>query len=146
MRIGMDFGTTNSGVARYDGARLRHLPLDDAAPNPQVARSALYITHDRQLHFGRAAIDRFYEQNLNRPAQMERVLVGEIELTFAELPAAGRSIRSASAMTEIAAGNHTVALTGERLLPLPAPARNGQLPLRPGERLFGFAEFADWQS
>ena len=67
MRIGMDFGTTNSGVARYDGARLRHLPLDDAAPNPQVARSALYITHDRQLHFGRAAIDRFYEQNLNRP-------------------------------------------------------------------------------
>ena len=56
---------------------------------------------------------------------------------------AGRTIRGAMALTEIAAGKHTVALTGERLLPLPAPARNGQLPLRPGERLLGFA---DWQS
>ena len=94
MRIGMDFGTTNSGIAHYDGehARLRLLPLDPAAPNPQVARSALYITHDRQLHFGRAAIDNYYQQNLNRPVQMERVYVGEIEQTFAELPTFHRDV------------------------------------------------------
>ena len=86
MRIGMDFGTTNSGIAHYDGANLRLLPLDPAAPNPAVARSALYLTHDRQLHFGQSAITNYYEQNLNRPVQLERVHVGEIELTFAELP------------------------------------------------------------
>ena len=86
MRIGMDFGTTNSGIAHYDGANLRLLPLDPDAPSPEIARSALYLTHDRQLHFGRAAIRHYYEQNLNRPVQLERVHVGEIELTFAELP------------------------------------------------------------
>ncbi|MCY4105894.1 MAG: Hsp70 family protein [Chloroflexi bacterium] len=86
MRIGMDFGTTNSGIAHYDGAQLRLLPLDPSAPQAAIARSALYLTHDRQLHFGQEAIRRYYEQNLNRPVQLERVHVGEIELTFAELP------------------------------------------------------------
>ena len=86
MRIGMDFGTTNSGIAHYDGDQLRLLALDPAAPNPAVARTALYLTHDRQLHFGQSAITTYYEQNLNRPVQLERVHVGEIELTFAELP------------------------------------------------------------
>ena len=92
MRIGMDFGTTNSGIAHYDGDQLRLLPLDPDAPNPAVARSALYLTHDRQLHFGRAAIDNYYQQNLNRPVQMERVYVGEIEQTFAELPTFHRDV------------------------------------------------------
>ena len=86
MRIGMDFGTTNSGIAHYDGDQLRLLALDPAAANPAIARTALYLTHDRQLHFGQAAIRHYYEQNLNRPVQLERVYVGEIELTFAELP------------------------------------------------------------
>ncbi len=86
MRIGMDFGTTNSGIAHYDGEQLRLIALDPAAPNPAVARTALYLTHDRQLHFGQSAIQHYYEQNLNRPVQLERVHVGEIELTFAELP------------------------------------------------------------
>ena len=92
MRIGMDFGTTNSGIAHYDGDQLRLLPLDPAAPNPAVARTALYLTHDRQLHFGQSAITNYYEQNLNRPVQLERVHVGEIELTFAELPTFHRDV------------------------------------------------------
>ena len=37
MRIGMDFGTTNSGIAHYDGEQLRLLALDPAAPNSAVA-------------------------------------------------------------------------------------------------------------
>ena len=86
MRIGMDFGTTNSGIAHYDGARLQLLPLAPDSENPQVVRSALYLGRDRHNAFGRAAIDRYYQQNLNRPVQLERVHVGEIELTFAELP------------------------------------------------------------
>ena len=92
MRIGMDFGTTNSGIAHYDGDQLRLLPLDPDAPNPAVARTALYLTHDRQLHFGQSAITNYYEQNLNRPVQLERVYVGEIEQTFAELPTFHRDV------------------------------------------------------
>jgi hypothetical chaperone protein len=84
--IGMDFGTTNSGMSVYDGERLRLIPLDPANRNPSVARSALYITNDRSVYIGRQATDVYYQQNLNRPSKYEKIWVGEIEQTFAELP------------------------------------------------------------
>lgn len=86
MIIGMDFGTTNSGMSVYDGEQLRLIPLDPANRNATVARTALYITNDRAVHIGRDATDVYYEQNLNRPSKIEKVWVGEIEQTFAELP------------------------------------------------------------
>lgn len=92
MIIGMDFGTTNSGMAAYDGQKLRLIPLDSASANPTVARTALYVTNDRQVYIGRQAIDTYYAQNLNRPVQIEKVHVGEIELTFAELPTFVRDV------------------------------------------------------
>lgn len=85
MIVGMDFGTTNSGMAVYDGDQLRLIPLDPANANPHVARTAMYITNDRNVHIGRAATDVYYEQNLNRPFKLERVRVGEVEMTFAEI-------------------------------------------------------------
>jgi len=84
--VGMDFGTTNSGMSVYDGSKLTLIPLDPANRNPHVARTALYITNDSYVHIGRGATDTYYEQNLNRPSKFERVRVGEIEQTFAELP------------------------------------------------------------
>ena len=80
MILGMDFGTTNSGIAVYDGRAVEVLPLDPIAPNPRVARTALYITNDQAVTVGRAAIDRYYEHNLNRPVKMQRIWVGEIEV------------------------------------------------------------------
>ncbi len=80
MILGMDFGTTNSGMAVYDGRAVQVLPLDPAAPNPRVARTALYITNEQGVTIGRAAIDRYYEHNLNRPVKMQRIWVGEIEV------------------------------------------------------------------
>ncbi|MBZ0292826.1 MAG: Hsp70 family protein [Anaerolineae bacterium] len=85
MIIGMDFGTTNSGMAAYDGQKLHLIPLDHANANPTVARTALYVTNDRQVYIGRQAIDTYYTQNLNRPVQFDKVHVGEITLTFAEI-------------------------------------------------------------
>ena len=86
MFVGMDFGTTNSGMSVYDGNKLSLIPLDPANRNPHVARTALYITNDSYVHIGRGATDTYYEQNLNRPSKFEMVRVGEIEQTFAELP------------------------------------------------------------
>ncbi len=86
MIIGMDFGTTNSGMATYDGHQLRLIPLDHTSQNATIARTALYVTNDRQVYIGREAVDTYYEQNLNRPVLIERVVVGEIEQTFADLP------------------------------------------------------------
>jgi hypothetical chaperone protein len=83
--IGMDFGTTNSGIAVFDGQRLQLIPIDPSNQNAAVARTALYITNDRQVFIGRGAIDTYYAQNLNRPVSIEKVRVGEITLTFAEI-------------------------------------------------------------
>ncbi|MBE2271400.1 MAG: Hsp70 family protein [Anaerolinea sp.] len=83
MIIGMDFGTTNSGMAHYDGDTLTFVPIDGSQT---VARTALYVTNERQIYLGRTAVDRYFEENLDRPTRLEMVRVGEITLTFAELP------------------------------------------------------------
>jgi hypothetical chaperone protein len=85
MRIGLDFGTTNSGAAVFDGGQVRVLPLDPASRNPRVIRSLLYITRDQEAFIGQEAMDTYYRQNVGRPSKMVRQRVGEIELTFAEL-------------------------------------------------------------
>ena len=85
MRIGVDFGTTNSGAAFYDGRQVHAFAIDPASQDPTVMRSTLYITHDHQLSMGREAIDTYYRQNVGRPSKMVRQYVGEIEMTFAEV-------------------------------------------------------------
>ena len=84
MIVGMDFGTTNSGLAVYDGQRLQLLPIDPANANPRVARTALYLTNDQSLTIGRAAVDTYFSHNLGRPVRMERTWVGEISVAWAD--------------------------------------------------------------
>ncbi len=78
--IGMDFGTTNSGMAVYDGQNVNILPLDPASSNPRVARTALYITNEQHITIGRAAVNEYFERNLGRASKLQRVWVGEIEV------------------------------------------------------------------
>lgn len=80
MIIGMDFGTTNSGMAVYDGRAVNILPLDPSSPNPKVARTALYITNEQAVMIGRAAIDHYFEHNIGRAVKMQKLWVGEIEV------------------------------------------------------------------
>jgi len=83
--IGMDFGTTNSGLATFDG-QIRILPMDEAnAPAPQVLRTTLYISRQNQYYIGRQAIDEHYRRNQGRPVKLRREYVGEIQMTFAEV-------------------------------------------------------------
>jgi len=85
MIIGMDFGTTNSGMAVYDGQRVQLLDIDPTNTNSKVARTALYLTNDQNVFVGREAVDRYFEHNLGRPVKMERVWVGEIEVTVSDM-------------------------------------------------------------
>jgi hypothetical chaperone protein len=81
----MDFGTTNSGVATFDG-QVHLLPLDPAnSVNPAVVRTMLYISNRHQYLYGRAAINEYYERNHGRPVKLRREYVGEISLTYADL-------------------------------------------------------------
>jgi hypothetical chaperone protein len=85
MRIGLDFGTTNSGAATFDGQRVRVFPLDPDSHDPTVIRSTLYVTRDHQISIGQEAINDYYRQNVGRPSRMVRQYIGEIEMTFAEI-------------------------------------------------------------
>ncbi len=86
MRIGIDFGTTNSGAAARTGGYVRVLPLDRVGSNPTVIPTTLYITREHEISIGREAIETYYRQNIGRPSKMVRRYVGEIEMVFAELP------------------------------------------------------------
>lgn len=97
MHIGLDFGTTNSGAAVFDGQRVHVFPLERSAGSssrdpqspaghdPTVLRSTLYVTRDHDIFVGREAIDTYYRQNVGRPSKMVRQYIGEIEMTFAEI-------------------------------------------------------------
>ena len=80
MIVGMDFGTTNSGMAVYDGRSVNVLNIDPSNANPRVARTAIYVTVDHAVHIGRAAVDRYFEQNVGRAVKMRKVWVGELEI------------------------------------------------------------------
>lgn len=85
MRIGLDFGTTNSAAAIHDGRRVHALPLDPAAHDPAVVRSTLYVTRHQAVYIGQEAIDAYYAQNTGRPSRMLRKYVGDIEMTFGDV-------------------------------------------------------------
>ncbi|MEW5987273.1 MAG: Hsp70 family protein [Chloroflexota bacterium] len=85
MIIGMDFGTTNSGMAVYDGRQVHLLPLDPANANPSVIRTALYVGNDASVTVGRAAVNRYFVQNTGRSARLQKVRVGEIEVRGADM-------------------------------------------------------------
>ncbi|RIK37642.1 MAG: molecular chaperone, partial [Chloroflexi bacterium] len=92
MIAGMDFGTTHSGMALFDGQQLRAIPLNPLDPGDRVTPTVLYITNDQQITFGRSAINAYFDQNLGRPSKLEKVWVGEITQTFAELPTFVRDV------------------------------------------------------
>jgi hypothetical chaperone protein len=85
MHIGLDFGTTNSGAAVFDGKRVHVFPLDSASRDPGVVRSVLYITREQEVFVGQEAVDEYYRQNVGRPSRMVRQYVGEVEITMGDV-------------------------------------------------------------
>lgn len=91
MIIGMDFGTTNSGLALFDG-RVRLLPVDPAGAIPQIVPTTLYLSRGYQPFIGREAIEEYYEMNQGRPVHLRREYVGTISLTYADLGTFARDV------------------------------------------------------
>ncbi len=85
MIAGMDFGTTNSGMAVYNGRSLHILPLDPDSPNPRVLPTALYVTNEQRVLIGQTAVATYFTQNLNRPTKLRRVWIGEMEIFGADM-------------------------------------------------------------
>lgn len=83
--IGLDFGTSNSGVAIYDGEKVRLLPLDRQNVLPEVVKSILYIDRNYRHYIGQEAIELYYRHNVNRLRRYVKKRAGEIEYRGAEM-------------------------------------------------------------
>lgn len=71
--IGIDFGTTNSVAAIYDGVKVTLVPLEGADP---VMPSATYIDADLQTETGQAAINRYIADNTGRTVELVPEVIG----------------------------------------------------------------------
>jgi hypothetical chaperone protein len=85
MRVGLDWGTTNSSAAVYDGAQVRLLAIDPAGVSPSIMRSALFITREGVPFAGREAIDRFTMGNVGRTIDYRWQYIGHAVVTFADV-------------------------------------------------------------
>lgn len=72
--VGIDFGTSNSTAAIFDGARITLVPLEDANP---IMPSASYIDRDFITCTGQEAIDTYIARNQGRKVEMSVEVLGE---------------------------------------------------------------------
>lgn len=72
--VGIDFGTTNSAAAVYDGETLVLVDLGPAGP---IMPSATYIDRDLQTLTGQTAIDHYIQDNTGRTVEMIPEVIGE---------------------------------------------------------------------
>ena len=83
IRIGIDFGTTNTSAAYYDGSQIQPIALDAANANPNLLRSMIYVTRTQQTYLGLKAVETFLAQDTGREVIYEEKVVGTITNTVA---------------------------------------------------------------
>ena len=75
MRFGLDFGTSNTSLAVWEGSATRVLPLDPLAG--EAMPTVLYVRRDGSSHVGRPAIEAYLADNRSRgPITREYVFLG----------------------------------------------------------------------
>ena len=98
MRLGIDFGTTNSAVAFYDGERLTALRIQADNENPYVLPSLIYVDREQNSTVGIEAAFAYLKHDTGRPVRWRRQIVGS-----AEIVVAGRDADAISYEQELAA-------------------------------------------
>lgn len=85
IKVGLDFGTSNSGVALYDGQRVHLLPVDPRNILPEVIKTVLYVTRDYRTLIGQEAVEAYYRDNVNRQRRYVKQWAGEIDVYGADM-------------------------------------------------------------
>lgn len=80
--IGVDYGTSNSAAAIYDGERVHLVQLESQAT---VMPSATYIDRDFQIVTGQAAITSYIESNTGRTVELSAEVIGEGRTTTGQI-------------------------------------------------------------
>src|SRR5512141_2036437 len=85
LKVGIDFGTSNSGVAVYDGQHVKLLAVDPKNVLPEVIKTVLYITKDYRTYLGQEAVETYYRDNVNRQRRYVKQWAGEIDVYGADM-------------------------------------------------------------
>ena len=85
LKVGIDFGTSNSGVAIYDSQHVRLLPVDPKNVIPEVIKTVLYITREYRCYLGQEAVEAYYRDNVNRQRRFVKQWAGEIDVFGADM-------------------------------------------------------------
>lgn len=83
MRLGLDFGTTNSAIALFDGEQLIPIEIDKFAENQNIIPSLIYIDKDHQTYSGLAAAMSYLAHETGRIVQWRRREIGQLSITVA---------------------------------------------------------------
>lgn len=83
MRLGIDFGTTHSGVATFDGVTLHTVHLDAANENPYVMPSLIYFDRNYNVNLGTAAAQAYLDNETGRRIVWEKRDIGAIQIIVA---------------------------------------------------------------
>lgn len=101
MRIGLDFGTTNTSAAVVIDGAPQVLPLDPASLTPEILRSALFLTRPDATsggasvpYLGREAIDRFTHANVGRVIDYQLKFIGTTDILLGDLPSISQAMYS----------------------------------------------------
>ena len=73
--VGIDFGTSNSAAAVFDGEEVRLVQLEQ---HDAIMPSATYIDQELQSMTGQAAIDQYIADNTGRTVELIPEVVGEV--------------------------------------------------------------------
>jgi len=84
--IGIDFGTSNSAAALFDGEKIHLVHLEQHTP---IMPSATYIDRDYQIRTGQDAINQYIESNTGRTVELSAEVLGEGRTTTGQIGDAG---------------------------------------------------------
>ena len=85
IKVGLDFGTSNSGVALYDGTHVHLLPVDPKNILPEVIKTVLYVTREYRCMIGQEAVEAYYRDNVDRQRRFVKQWAGEIDVYNADM-------------------------------------------------------------
>lgn len=80
--IGIDYGTSNSAAALFDGERVHLVKLES---HSWVMPSATYIDRDFKICTGQQAIDAYIESNTGRTVELSAEVLGEGRTTTGQI-------------------------------------------------------------
>ena len=75
--IGIDFGTSNSAIAVFDGSQLQMIEIE---PGARTVPTAIHLDRDYQTLTGSVAIKSYVEENADRRVEITAKVIAEVDV------------------------------------------------------------------